>query len=312
MTQYVAQISDGDPEFPPPYEFPGLSVLSFRVPAPLINLAALCNRRLNVGTLAERGFEYRPIWPFVDLDVLTYPKMAYAVPPYNTMGYTSQHECYVRIFVLKYVLIGGWLLPTTELATYMPFMVVDNPWSAFAGREVLGFPKLLGDFTAFSAINPYPKISTLAFIKFAANSKAQPCTVVEINPAAGPPAPPTAGSWPWGDLLAASPPALQFLLHGSGGLNPATFKTVQLKQFRDGEILGDACYQAIVEGTFTVQNVGAIGGLPPATVTFHDYPDLTVGASLGIPAGVPLQPLLQYSVDCDFEFTAAQTLCVLT
>ena len=156
---YVDQI--GDAQFPPPYSFPGVQVLSFRLAADLGALTTLCDEILNVGSLSDRGFEYRPIFSFVDLEILYYPVMGFGLFP--TLAFTSQHECYVRIFVMKYISLGGLLVPDGELAIFCPFLVVDNPWSAFAGRDVLGYPKLVGTFDPFTPQNPYGSISTLAF-----------------------------------------------------------------------------------------------------------------------------------------------------
>ena len=156
---YVDQI--GDAQFPPPYSFPGVKVLSFRLVADLGALTALCDKILNIGDIADRGFEYRPVIPYVDLEILFYPKMEYAFFP--NLAFTSQHECYVRIFVMKYIALGGLLVPDGELAIFCPFLAVDNPWSAFAGRDVLGYPKLVGSFDAFTASNPYGSVKTLTF-----------------------------------------------------------------------------------------------------------------------------------------------------
>ena len=62
------------PEIPPPYDFPGIQMFSFRLPAKLSNLQKLCDNWLNIGTLFDRGFEDRAFAPFVDMEILTYPE----------------------------------------------------------------------------------------------------------------------------------------------------------------------------------------------------------------------------------------------
>src|SRR5271167_2671583 len=156
---YVNQI--GDAQFPPPYSFPGVKVLSFRLAADLGALTALCDNILNIGDIFDRGFEYRPIIPYVDLEILYYPQMEYAFFP--GLAFTSQKECYVRFFVMKYIAFGGFLIPDGEVAMFCPILIVDNPWSAFAGRDVLGYPKLLGSFATFTPSNPYGSVQTLTF-----------------------------------------------------------------------------------------------------------------------------------------------------
>jgi hypothetical protein len=45
-------------------------------------------------------------------------------------------------------------------------------------------------------------------------------------------------------------------------------------------------------------------------VTVAKYADLDIPGSLGFPAGVPLQPLLQYSVTLDMSMSGAENLFV--
>ena len=64
----------GETQNPPPYTFPGVKINSFRLKADLDKLPKLCDDVLNVGDLGQRGFEFRPIFPFVDLEILHYPE----------------------------------------------------------------------------------------------------------------------------------------------------------------------------------------------------------------------------------------------
>src|SRR5579863_9833570 len=90
---------DDNPEVPPPYKFPGITIMSFRLPAILSNLQVLCDQLLNIGSLADRGFEYRAFTDFVDMEIVTYPKMMFDEKPYSDWGYTSQQELYFRFYV---------------------------------------------------------------------------------------------------------------------------------------------------------------------------------------------------------------------
>jgi hypothetical protein len=128
-----------NPEIPPPYEFPGITMLSFRLPAVMANLQNLCDQWLNIGTLAQRGFEYRACFDFVDLEIVTYPRMTFAESPYSTWGYATQHELYFRFFVWKLQYACGLLLPTEMPELFFPYIFVDNSWSMITGRNVIGF-----------------------------------------------------------------------------------------------------------------------------------------------------------------------------
>ena len=107
--------------------------------------------------------------------------MEYALFP--PAGFISQNECYVRIFVMKYIAFGNTFLPDGEIAVFCPMLIVSNPLSAFAGRDVLGFPKLFGNFDPFSAKKPFTTISTEVFTSFDQEVEATPLPVVEIKDA---------------------------------------------------------------------------------------------------------------------------------
>ena len=125
---YRSQI--GEAQNPPPYQFPKVKINSFRLSADLDQLTDLFNDILNVGDLEDRGFEFRPIFPFVDLEILHYPRMEYALFP--PAGFISQNECYVRVFVMKYIAFGNTFVPDGEIAVFCPMLIVSNPLSAFS------------------------------------------------------------------------------------------------------------------------------------------------------------------------------------
>ena len=64
----------GEAQNPPPFQFPNVKINSFRLSVDLDKLTDLCDEILNVGDLEDRGFEFRPIFPFVDLEILHYPE----------------------------------------------------------------------------------------------------------------------------------------------------------------------------------------------------------------------------------------------
>ena len=178
MAAFVEQ--HGDPQLPPPYRFPGVSITSFRLAASFRALQDLCDKFFNIGTLDERGFEYRPLIPFVDLEILYYPRMECTDPYFANMGFTSQNEVYFRFFVIKYrPFLGSILLPTLEVSTAFSLIMVDNPWSVISGREVIGFSKNLADFRLPSKPRPYPiEISTQVFTEYGSKTPLQRIPVI--------------------------------------------------------------------------------------------------------------------------------------
>jgi Acetoacetate decarboxylase (ADC) len=310
MADFIEQ--PGDPELPPPYRFPGVSITSFRLDANLGALQALCDSFLNIGTLAARGFEYRAVIPYVDMEILYYPRMECLAPPYAGNGYTSQREIYFRFFVLKYQLVGGLLLPTAELACFFPFIFVDNPWSVIAGREVIGFPKELASF-GLPPSGPYPiNVATQVFAQYGGNTPLTWETFVTINAAAsgsGAQQIP-AGPWPWGELTGIDP-VLGTMLEQSGVLQESIFSTIHFKQFRDAEFGMKASYQALVQGSFNVTALNNMAPMPAAEIVIANHESLPIIQLLGLPES-NLAPLWQYILQCDMEFSNTRDLYVVT
>jgi hypothetical protein len=307
MAAFIEQ--DGDPQLPPPYRFPGITITSFRLPADFNALRQLCDRLLNIGTLQERGFEFRPLIPYVDMEIVTYPRMECAAPPYAGMGYMSQNEIYFRFFVIKYQSIAGMLFPLPEVACFFPIIFVDNSWSVIAGREVLGFPKNLARFE-LPKTSPYPiEVSTQVFTQFTANTPLdwKPIVTVRSSTTGGGSSLPP-GPWPWGQILALNP-VLQALLDATGIFQQSLLSTVQLKQFRDAQTASDACYQALTQSTFTATNILNPTPLPPATVILGSAASLPIASLLGF-SGTSLTPLWQYRLQCDMTFGNTRNIFV--
>jgi hypothetical protein len=303
---------DDNPEVPPPYKFPGITIMSFRLPAILSNLQVLCDELLNIGSLADRGFEYRAFTDFVDMEIVTYPKMMFDEKPYSDWGYTSQQELYFRFYVWKFNVFGGLLFPEPLPELFFPFIYVDNSWSMISGRNVIGFPKVMAQFfpTPVLGANPFKiKVSALALETYAPTTELNWHPIVEINPSTGVAPQIVDGLWPWVGLAAdTADPILEELLQIFLSTLPYAFSTVQLKQFRD--LPTGACFQAIVNTPFSPYNVGAVSPLPPVSITVREYDSLKIPTSLGLQANTPLEPLLQYSVSLDMRMSNGSNLFV--
>jgi hypothetical protein len=298
----------GEAQALPPYTFPNVSINSFRLKADFDQLTALCDDLLNVGDLGDRGFEFRPISRYVDIEVLYYPRMEYAYFP--PLGYITQSELCVRIFVMKYIVLGGLLVPDGEVLMFCPFLIVDNPLSAFSGRDVLGYPKLLGSFTATAAQSPFTTVSTPVFTTFVGEVMASPQPVVTIEAAGlgGTAARAPREKWPWGEIDVGAMNLAHQALGRSIVPTPEFFGCVLMKQFRDPMVPINACYQAILQAYTFIEATGDIETLPPARITINDYPSLKLASQLGLPAGAPLAPELQYHMECSFAFGEVVTL----
>lgn len=312
MVKFIERIDD--PEIPPPYDFPGISIMSFRLPATMSNLQALCDRFLNLTDVVDQGFEYRAFTDFVDMEILTYPKMLFGNPSYSNWGYASQHELYFRFFVWKFVSVSGVLIPDLIPELFMPFIFVDNSWSMISGRTVIGFPKVMAQFSPIPAVGATPfhiSASALALTALTQGTKLDWQPLVNIDGSTAPAQPISSGPWPWIGLgTQAADPILNPLLQSLAADLPALFSTVQLKQFRDAQCPNDACYQALVSTPFMPSKISAPTSLPPVTITVEQYPTLDIPGNLGFKPGVPLQPILQYAMTFDMSVSNATNIFV--
>lgn len=312
MVDYV--LRPDDPQIPPPYEFPGITIRSFQLQADLAKLQALCDRWLNIGSVWKRGFEYRSFLDSVDMEIVSYPKMVFSEPPYCNWGFASQQELYFRFFVWKFLFVDGCLYPSAEPELFFPFMFVDNSWSMISGRNIVGYPKVLAQFTpsSISTAAPWPiTASALAMQNYSPSVRLDWHPVVTVAPdTAGGPTQAPAGNWPWIQLGSAIDPVLQQLWQSWLTAVPVTFSTVQLKQFRDAPSLTAACYQAVVAVSSSLSNIQQPVPLPPATITVNKYASLDIPAALGIQSGAALKPLLQYSVNLDMKINDATNIFV--
>jgi Acetoacetate decarboxylase (ADC) len=311
MVSFIQRVDD--PEIPPPYKFPGVTIMSFQLPAKQAHLQKLCNQLLNIGSLADRGFEYRAFTDFVDMEIVTYPKMMFDQLPYSQWGYATQQELYFRFYVWRFNLFGGLLFPELFPQLCFPFIYVDNSWSMISGRNVIGYPKVIAQFdpTPMLGANPLQiTASALAMKTHSPTTELKMHPIVEINPSQAAPALPN-GIWPWVGLAAQASildSNLQQQFQNFLAADPGLCSTVQLKQFRD--LPTGACFQAVVETPFTPSNIGVPQPLPPVSVTVHPYASLNIPRSLGFPANVALQPALQYSISLDMSMQNGSDLFI--
>jgi hypothetical protein len=330
MIPYIER--DGDPTAPPGYSFPGVMVRSFLLPADMTALSTLCGKLLNIAPLAECGFEFVPLLPFVFVGVLTYPKMLDLVPRFAQRGFTSQHELFSAFLVarLDSMFPGDPLLG--QICTFggcyifFAYLFVDNPWSMITGREVIGFPKLRAifdpipsatsspDFTVTAStdiLNPFNAVTSLKPLEFLKIASPATTSVSSFNIGAVPNV-----VWPWSHF---GPGAEAFVYPGLGAvfsdlLSALPMSTVQLKQFRD--ISGDssACYQAIQTADFTVSNLQAGATLPQMDITIPAYASLKIASTLGIPVSNTgmVTSINQVQSQVDMTFSNVTNLLVRT
>jgi hypothetical protein len=204
------------------------------------------------------------------------------------------------------------------VSSFFPFIFVDNSWSAFTGREVVGLAKQIGLITrqtfldgSFSGSLELPVLKTL--------SPTTPQTTEQVArvrtgpriPGGAPPGLP----WPWSGLVSAPLDAAEAALVESvialGLIDPNAFSTIQLKQFRDAQTPSMACYQALVSGTYTLSSVTAPAFYAGAHITFSDFPTMAIAAQLGLLPGVPIPATAAFSVTSNLSYDGLHNVFVV-
>src|SRR5271166_117908 len=308
MTPFIQR--PDDPEIPPPYTFPGVTINSFELEADIEALQDLCDKFLNIGDIHQRGFEYRPLLPYVALEVLYYPKLISLQPPYSYWGYISQNEAYIRFPVVKYDLLFGLFMVPVEVSNFFPFLFVDSSWSAFSGREVIGFPKVIGDIVqATSPDRSYSaSVQAPVFPTYSPSTIQALRQVVRVN--TGPPleapreassAPPT--MWPWAitSLEGVAGAVESAIIEVAELIDRDLLSTVQLKQIRDAQDPTMACFQGLVHSDFQVHNVSLPELFSDPEIVLTRSASLDLARSCGLPAS-PIPAVLAYRTTCDMTF----------
>ena len=303
-----------DPQLPPPYSFPGVTIHSFELEADPGKLQLLCDALLNIGNPADRGFEYRPLLPYVALEVLIYPKMVCTSAPFSDWGYVTQNEAYIRFPVVKYESLGFLLLPM-EVSNFFPFLFVDSAWSAFSGRNVIGFPKVIGTITQQTAQNTSyaASVEVPVFPQLSAQTKQTSEQVIRIQTGTRTPrAGRVARRWPWASINDLVTEVESLLLEAMELIDQDLFSTIQLKQIRDAEDPTTACFQGLVHSAFEVENVSEPQFFDEASISLSSFGNLDMVADLGLSATNPIKPALAYFTTCDMAFGHTTNLFINT
>lgn len=127
----------GEQVYAPPFIAEKVHFYGFVVSADAAILTSnVCDRYLN-GPMSTRRF--RPLTGHV-LFVLNNIESMYARnPPYNAMGRYTEQEFATWMLVLD--------THRLRIFWYHPYMIVDGAYAMAMGREIYGFPKMLGWFS---------------------------------------------------------------------------------------------------------------------------------------------------------------------
>jgi hypothetical protein len=232
---------------PPPFQSQGGRFLFCDLQGDVKKITKMCNAMLN--TPAKGRVVYKPKDGTVVMMAGTWRGLS-SLP---MVGRGQVNEVQVALMV---PLIAE--RPSTKerhVAAMLPYVFVDNPLSLINGREDYGYQKALAKFHSppLSGEN----ISVRAYGgRFARTSVAKWVPVLSFEPITGEPASP-------GPLEPPDSVAEKVALAAAHGMSPRTRVSVLtsivdaltkgtatqvfLKQFRDAEVAGAACYQKVVE-----------------------------------------------------------------
>jgi hypothetical protein len=307
MPRFIERLDD--PQIPPPYDLPGVMIRSFELAADINKLGDLCNTLLNIGSLEQRGFEYQPLLGRVALEVLSYPHMRSLVPPFSGWGYVTQRELYFRFPVVRYDYVLGFLVPV-EISNFFPFIFVNNAWSAFSGREVIGFPKVIGKIDSREEGSYTASLELPVFPAFRPTQPQECRSLVRIEAAiARDPLASKRYRWPW-NILGEAESLGALGLELDELIDENLFSTIQLKQIRDAGVPTEACFQGLVHADFQVSNLSHQITLHPASLTLTPTATLDLAAQLGLPDSGRIEAEFAYGLQCDMTFRSVSNLFI--
>lgn len=317
----------GDPQSPAPYDLEGVEFRVFPVEAEVQAVQTLLDDYLNsVAEAAQVDLRWRPVVglngsTFVYVTVVTYRRTLSSVGVYRLLGFARQNELLLTLPVLRESVAGVPL----AVETFAPIIAVDNDWSMIAGREVVGYPKVMGWFEEMppELEDPAPiRVEMSAIHAYGPDSEQRRELFLEIaepeTPTVAPPPLRTgdaAALWPFGNVEAlygrqeafSLNPILDKLRSRVGTAQPA----VALKQFRETRDLESACYQAIVGFETRLKRVKQAGLLPVVPLRLIEHDSLPL-SRLGIDASQPLTPLFPFFYAADFSLENAVNLVTRT
>jgi hypothetical protein len=214
------------------------------------------------------------------IEALDYRSLKAPTPPWNDLGEVSQHELLFSVPVWRKH--GGVLV---ESGIFVPYIFVDDQASAFTGREVVGLPKVLADFSldrSFPASGPI----TLRFQERRSNGPIRFVDLVKIST--------FNGVAPLGMPLS---------------LNATSVFGFSTRILINPQSPATDSYRSIMRCTYS-STPTATGALPPAKVALTPIVDLDIQSSLGIRQDVfgNVFSLSPYFVETDFSLEGVTTL----
>jgi hypothetical protein len=141
----------------PPFYFQDMTTCVLPLRASLASLQNFVNQYLNF--IPGQVGVFRAVVPYVYLMMVDYGKLALQV---QNLGWIAQHEIMFTLPVEWYRVVDGrWVFQSW--AWVSPYLFVDSYFALTLGRQVYGWPKLLGELSpSLSKWNENPRADTNA------------------------------------------------------------------------------------------------------------------------------------------------------
>jgi hypothetical protein len=324
LPDFISQLPSFDPQLAPPYKFLDVSARIFALEADETKLTKLCDKHINsVAAAAGQTFSIKPIQSVVLLEVLTYGKMFSTFEGREKMGYSSQNELFFAIPVALYDSeddANKGIVHSVGLFT--PFLFVDNDWSLVSGRDIVGFPKLEGEFRMPSDATVLTPTSIKARVldpfQHDTESRFETIVHIESSDVQSLETDSASAAWPFGPLpqlydatnrAAPFPVAadIMTLLEAAAGDRVNDFT---LRQFRDGTSPHKSSYQSVLRSELILDSFENLGLFNNAFVKVYNHASLPLVDILGLtvlPSG-KIEPELAFLFQGDFRFDIGETL----
>jgi hypothetical protein len=291
---------------PPPYECTGVKAFGFPLLADALPLQDLCDQFLSIDP-PSAGISFEPILVApntcsVTLEALDYQSLRPTTPPWSDLGGTSQQELLFAVPVVRKQ--NG---DPTEIGIFIPYIFVDNLGSALAGREVLGLPKLLANFTLDRDFPDSGPIVLRFDTPKTATAPAQSNEIVKITATSDMTVSTNAFDMFLGPLDAFAYSRYFDLILAQAAGPTVGFSTRILIQH--GSSTADA-FRSIMRSTYTTTVVRDSGQLAPVNVTLSSIVALDIQSTLGITPGPDgmIPSFNPFFLDFDFDLGGLTTV----
>lgn len=308
----VYALRDGEIPMAQPFKQSNSMLYMFLAEASYDRLKQVCDQQLNV---PGSPVVYRPAGPFV----MFYFSSADVVPVNNAMGWSQEKDFGIWVPVLGGRMVGD-VFVAERVATFTPYLWVDNALSFLGGRDIYGFPKQLGTLTMPSSPTEQAhfSIATTVIPEYGPRSEAVTMPLLEVRKVGGGSVGALKETWRTGeDAFDALKDRLIGLFKGDRGITLPSWQLLRdlfqnvryetvpmvfLKQFRDVRDGTKACYQALTEAMCRVTSPirgGFIEG--DYEITIERYDSHRIIEELGLRAnGNVVRPLIDGWVKFDF------------